>query len=60
MPDKKFGKQTSLATVIDGTEDADAVGGISGKKSVSRRHKAAYSGGLVLEPKKGKTILFLL
>ncbi|RCI00936.1 DNA-directed DNA polymerase alpha catalytic subunit pol1, partial [Rhizopus stolonifer] len=57
-PEKTFGPKTMAATVVmqaaeqDDDEDAVAMASSTKKKTGGRR-KPAYSGGLVLEPKKG-------
>ncbi|CAL4103579.1 unnamed protein product, partial [Meganyctiphanes norvegica] len=47
-PDKQYAK-ANIKVTVDGEDEADS----GGKKAGKGKRKAAYAGGLVLEPKKG-------
>ena len=55
VPDKEFKKAAKQVQEIeaDGLEETGEDGGNRKKQSASSRRKPAYSGGLVLDPKKG-------
>lgn len=60
VPDKVYGKKPTVLHNELEADDEDDTNAAAGKKNKSSRKKPAYTGGLVLEPKRGFYDKFIL